>query len=244
MNRTQDYILTVVIPVFNEQESLNALFKALEEFEKVAKVKTCFLFVNDCSNDNSLAMIEKYTNEHSNFYYISLAKRSGLTGALKAGFSIAQSPWVGYIDADLQTFPEDFNLLLDFTDKADLICGIRAKRQDSDWKKFQSKVANKIRNFVTHDNISDTNCPLKILKSTLAHELPLYSGMHRFLPALSMLMGYKVHTIEVRHQQRNFGQSKFNFFNRAFSSFIDLLVFIWMRKKYIKIIINKQNIEQ
>lgn len=237
-----NFELTVVAPVFNEEESLPKLFSALSAYRAKASTSVCFLLVNDGSSDRSLSLIEEYCKNNQAFFYISLEQRCGLTGALKAGFHNCRTKWVGYIDADLQTFPDDFELLLAFKDEADLICGIRRKRQDSLSKKIQSKLANKIRNAITHDGFTDTNCPLKILKTTLAQQLPLFSGMHRFLPALSLLMGYKVKAISVRHQERKQGKSKFNFFNRAFSGAFDLLVFIWMRKRYINPKVGKNNI--
>lgn len=233
LNPTQDYKLCIVVPVFNEEEGLNACFAALKEFLPQAKVKTCVLFVNDHSADSSLAMIEKACADNPDFYFVSLKKRSGLTGALKAGFTNAQSEWVGYIDSDLQTFPEDFNILIEKMNEYDLICGIRAKRHDSWSKKWQSKIANKIRNSITHDGFTDTNCPLKIMKTELASKLPLFTGMHRFLPALSLMMGYKVIGIPVRHTERKFGKSKFGLLNRAVPGLFDLFAFAWMRSRFV-----------
>ncbi len=234
MNQTADYELSVVIPVYNEQESLHDLFDALTAYKQKASVKVCFLFVNDGSSDNSLNFIKQFCLSATDFYYISLEKRSGLTGALKAGFSEVKSDWVGYMDADLQTFPDDFELLLKNRYQGELICGIRVKRHDSVSKKIQSKLANKIRNLVTHDGISDTNCPLKIGRTNLLNRLPLFSGMHRFLPALVKMTGNRVYTVPVRHQERKHGVSKFNLANRAFSGLEDLFAFAWMRSRYIE----------
>lgn len=232
-NHTGNYFLTVVVPVFNEEESLPRLTAALEQYRQHASVSLCVLLVNDCSSDRSLQLIEQACAGHEHFYFISLQQRSGLTGALKAGFAQVRSPWAGYIDADLQTFPEDFELLLPHVGEASLICGIRAKRQDSRSKKLQSYLANKIRNAVTHDGFTDTNCPLKIIKTELAAQLPLFSGMHRFLPALTVLYGHKALAVPVRHQPRLQGKSKFNFFNRAFAGAADLLAFVWMRRRFV-----------
>ena len=234
MNQTSDYELTVVIPVYNEQESLPDLFTALSSYKQKASVKVSFLFVNDGSSDDLLNLIKQFCMLAADFFYISLEKRSGLTGALKAGFSQVKSDWVGYMDADLQTFPDDFELLLKNRYQGDLICGIRTKRHDSFSKKIQSKLANKIRNLVTHDGILDTNCPLKIGRTELLNSLPLFSGMHRFLPALVKMTGHRVYTIPVRHQERKHGTSKFNLANRVFSGLEDLLAFAWMRSRYLE----------
>lgn len=239
----ENYYLTVVVPVYNEEESLERLFEALSTYQHKSSVKVCFLFVNDGSSDRSLEIIKSKVSSLKGFYYISLQQRCGLTGALKAGFNCSQTKWTGYIDADLQTFPDDFELLLDRRHEGDLICGIRAKRQDSLSKKIQSRLANKIRNAITHDGFSDTNCPLKIIKTELAQSLPLFSGMHRFLPALTLLYGKKAVAITVRHQERKQGTSKFNFFNRAFAGAFDLIAFIWMRRRFVAPVVGENNIE-
>lgn len=232
-NRTASYVLTVVVPVFNEEEGLENLFVALDKYLKEASVKTCVLFVNDHSQDLSLSLIQKACSEYEDFFFISLEERSGLTGALKAGFSVCASPWCGYIDADLQTFPEDFNLLIPYMKTHDLICGIRAKRHDSLSKKLQSKIANFIRNSITHDGFTDTNCPLKIMRTELAQKFPPFSGMHRFMPALAQMLGYKVIGVPVRHTIRVFGKSKFGLLNRALPGLFDLFAFAWMRSRYL-----------
>lgn len=242
LNLAAQYDLTVVVPVYNEQESLPSLFTALQQYAQKSSMRVCFLCVNDGSADRSLELIEQQVVHHEHFYYISLEQRTGLTGALKAGFHCATTPWVGYIDADLQTFPEDFELLWQKHKEGDLICGIRAKRHDSWSKKIQSRLANKIRNAITHDGFSDTNCPLKIMRTSLAQSLPLFSGMHRFLPALTLLQGKKVVAIAVRHQERKHGTSKFNFFNRAFAGAYDLLAFVWMRRRYVAPVVKANNL--
>ncbi|MBU3843453.1 MAG: glycosyltransferase family 2 protein [Candidatus Anaerobiospirillum pullicola] len=242
LNLAAQYDLTVVVPVYNEQESLPSLFSALQQYAQKSSMRVCFLCVNDGSADRSLELIEQQVAHHEHFYYISLERRTGLTGALKAGFHCATTPWVGYIDADLQTFPEDFELLWQKHEEGDLICGIRAKRHDSWSKKIQSRLANKIRNAITHDGFSDNNCPLKIMRTSLAQSLPLFSGMHRFLPALTLLQEKKVVAIAVRHQERKHGTSKFNFFNRAFAGAYDLLAFVWMRRRYIAPVVTANNL--
>ena len=243
-NHSADYFLTIVVPIFNEEESLTRLVSALQDYKSKASVKLCVLLVNDGSADGSLNLIKQACAQDKDFFYLSLAHRCGLTGALKAGFTHAASPWCGYIDADLQTFPEDFELLLPHVHEAALICGIRAKRHDSWSKKIQSKIANKIRNAVTHDGFSDTNCPLKIIDTKLAKALPLFSGMHRFLPALTLLFGQQVVAVPVRHQERLQGKSKFNLFNRGLSGLCDLFAFIWMRRRFVNPQVGEQNLEQ
>ena len=113
MNRTSEYALTIVVPVFNEEDNIHNLEKALTEFIPVSEVKTCALFVDDGSKDGSLKLIQEVCSRNKDIFYISFSKNAGLSAAIKAGFDYAFSEYVGYMDADLQTTPEDFNLLMD-----------------------------------------------------------------------------------------------------------------------------------
>ena len=114
------------------------------------------LFINDGSKDNGLKLVEEICKRNKDFYYISLVKNTGLSGAIKAGFDNCHSKYCGYIDADLQTTPEDFNLLLPHVEEYPLVMGIRANRKDSGFKNLQSKIANNFRRFMTKDEAIDT----------------------------------------------------------------------------------------
>lgn len=104
---------------------------------------------------------------------------------MKAGIDYTESVYVGYMDADLQTTPEDFNLLLKDIADYQLVMGIRANRKDSFFKNLQSKIANGFRRMMTNDGVQDTGCPLKVLHTAYAKRIPFFTGMHRFLPALT-----------------------------------------------------------
>lgn len=235
MNKTADYRFTVISPVFNEEGNIARLANALADFMKVSsEPSVCVLFVNDGSSDNSLELIRKECAEREHFYYLSLARRSGLSGAIKAGFDNCFSPLVGYIDADLQTTPEDFNLLLPYTEEYPLVMGIRAARKDSGWKNFQSRFANGFRKMFTHDGATDTGCPLKILQTAYAKRIPMFTGMHRFFPALIQLQeGGRMMQIPVRHFPRTAGVSKYNVWNRLLGPMKDCFAYRWMKKRYI-----------
>lgn len=147
------------------------------------------------------------------------------------------------MDADLQTTPEDFNLLYPYVDDFEMVVGIRAVRQDSFVKKSSSKIANGFRRFMTKDGITDTGCPLKIMKTEYAKRIPLFDGMHRFLPALIQLQNGKVKQVPVNHYPRTAGQSKFNLKNRLVAPFLDCFAFRWMKKRYINFQITETNVE-
>jgi glycosyltransferase involved in cell wall biosynthesis len=156
-----------------------------------------------------------------------------LSTAIKAGFDAACSDYVGYIDADLQTTPEDFDLLIPHLDEYEMVMGIRANRNDSFVKRISSKIANGFRRFMTNDGIEDTGCPLKIIRTEYAKRIPMFNGMHRFLPALIQLQNGRVKQVPVRHFPRIAGKAKYNLANRLIAPFLDCFAYRWMKNRYI-----------
>lgn len=243
MNKTADYRLTIIVPVFNEEDNMAALEERLAAYLSKAACKACVLFVNDGSRDNSLQLIREACRRNPAFFYISLAQNSGLSAAMKAGIDVTESPLTGYMDADLQTTPEDFDLLLQYAGEYQLSMGIRANRKDSGFKKLQSKIANGFRRMMTHDGVQDTGCPLKIMHTDYARRVPFFTGMHRFLPALIQLQNGRVRQVPVRHFPRTAGVSKYHLWNRLVSPFMDCFAYRWMRKRYINYSIGENNLQ-
>lgn len=231
MNTTID--LTIIVPVFNEEENLPRVERELSSFIKSAPLKTKVLFVNDGSSDQSGALIEGICASNPDFSFIHLGKNKGLSTALKAGSDVVESRLTGYIDADLQTSPDDFNELLRFVDSYDLVTGIRVQRKDSRVKKISSSIANSIRQRITHDGVGDTGCPLKIIRTSMLQKIPFFNGMHRFLPALVKMAGGTVKEVPVHHYYRLAGKSKYHLWNRLWGPFTDLMAFSWMQRNYI-----------
>ena len=178
----------------------------------------------------------------SDFYYLRFAQNRGLSAALKAGFDACESPLVGYIDADLQTDPDDFDLLLPQADEYELVTGIRTNRKDGFVKRISSKIANGWRRMMTGDGVSDTGCPLKVLQTACAKKLPMFTGMHRFIPALVQMTGGRVLQVPVRHYPREAGQAKYHLFNRLWGPFNDCFAFRWMKKRYLDYHIEDSNL--
>lgn len=244
MNKTSCYGFTIIVPIFNEEENIYRLEDKLSEFVSNNVIfLVCILFVNDGSTDNSGDRIAEVCNRQEHFYYINLTKNSGLSAALKAGIASSHSTYVGYIDADLQTAPEDFNLLIPYLSDYEMVIGIRTKREDTLIKRISSKIANGFRRFMINDGIEDTGCPLKVMQTDYAKRIPLFTGMHRFLPALIQLQNGRVKQIHVRHFPRVAGESKFNLKNRMIAPFFDCFAYRWMRKRYINYHIAENNIE-
>lgn len=243
MNKTDQYEFTIIVPVYNEEDNIYNLETKLSSYLPQALYKTCVLFVNDGSKDNSLKYLKEICQRNADFFFISLTKNSGLSAAIKAGIDSTGSKYVGYMDADLQTTPEDFNLLLKDIDKYNLVMGIRANRKDSPFKKLQSKIANGFRRMMTNDGVKDTGCPLKVLRTENAKKIPFFTGMHRFIPALILLQEGTIKQVPVRHFPRTAGKSKYHLWNRLVSPFLDCFAYRWMKKRYINYAIGENNIQ-
>lgn len=242
-NKTGNYEFTIIAPVFNEEDNMTALEDKLSAFVSQSPLSVCVLFVNDGSSDRSLERMIAICDRNEHFFYLSFEKNAGLSAALKAGIEISQSKYVGYIDADLQTTPEDFNLLIPYLHDFEMVMGIRANRKDRFVKNASSKIANGFRRLMINDGVSDTGCPLKIMRTEYAKRIPFFNGMHRFLPALIQLQNGKVKQVPVRHFPRVAGKSKFNLGNRLVAPFIDCFAYRWMKSRYIKFQITETNID-
>ena len=224
---------TIIVPVYNEELNLKRVEKELLSFIKIAKKETTILFINDGSTDNSQQIIEDICQKNIEFRFIHFKNNKGLSAALKAGFENVDTPLLGYIDADLQTSPKDFNILLNHTEHYDLVTGIRTQRKDSLIKKISSKISNKIRTILTKDGIEDSCCPLKIIKTDCAKKIPMFKGLHRFLPAMVLLQKGTVSQIPIQHFPRIAGKTKFGIRNRLLGPITDCFAYLWMKKKYI-----------
>lgn len=226
--------LTIIVPVYNEEESLSSFFTEMDEFLRVTPLTTAVLCVNDGSTDTSLQIIREKCEASADYSVINLDGNYGLSSAVKAGIDNCHTSLVGYIDADLQTKPTDFLQYFEWFPQFDMVNGIRAKRQDHLVKRISSKVGNGYRRLMINDGIQDTCCPLKIMKTSYAQKIPFFHGMHRFIPALIQLEGGKVKQLPISHYPRYAGTSKYHLWNRLIGPFFDTLAFRWIRSRYIR----------
>lgn len=234
------YQFTIVVPVYNEEENLLRVETELLAYTKIATKITKILFVNDGSKDKSQTIIEDICHRNPEFSFISFKENRGLSAAIKAGFDATQTEFVGYIDSDLQTAPNDFNLLLEHSKDNALVTGVRANRKDSFVKNMSSKIANGIRRSFTLDGMDDTGCPLKVIKTEYAKRIPMFKGLHRFLPAMILLQNGNIKQIPVQHFPRLAGEAKFGVWNRLIGPLMDCFAYLWMKKKYINYTIAKK----
>ena len=225
--------LTIIVPVYNEEESLYKFKELMDEFLVKSPYPSHVLFVNDGSIDSSAQIIRSITSTDTRYRHLTLLENCGLSTAIKAGIDHTVTEWTGYIDADLQTTPMDFMCYLEYMNSYEMINGIRTSRKDTFIKKTSSKIANRFRRWLINDGIKDTCCPLKIIKTEYAKQIPFFKGMHRFMPALIQLQGGSVKQIGIQHFDRYAGQAKYNLRNRLVGPFFDSLAFYWMKKRYI-----------
>lgn len=231
------------MPVYNEEENLFRVENELSKYLDICKAEAKVLFVNDGSVDGSQKAIADICKRDKRFNYLTFKENRGLSAALKAGFDYARSDLVGYIDSDLQTAPSDFNLLLEEIGEYDLVTGVRSNRKDSFVKNMSSTIANGIRRAFTHDGMDDTGCPLKIIKTDYARRIPMFKGLHRFLPAMILLQDGKIKQVPVQHFPRIAGQAKYHLWNRLFGPLADCFAYLWMKRKYINYQIAERSAE-
>jgi len=223
--------LSLVIPVFNEADNLAPLKEEIVQvMEDVAK-RFEIIFVNDGSTDGSAEALRGLRAGDSRVRVLTFERNAGQTAALAAGFAAARGAIVVSLDADLQNDPKDIPLLLEGLAGHDAAVGWRGSREDPWLRRISSRVANTVRNALSDDDIIDTGCSLKAFRREALLRIKLFNGMHRFLPTLLRMEGYRVCQVKVGHRPRLSGESKYNIRVRAFRSFADLLAVRWMKRR-------------
>jgi len=225
--------ISLVIPVYNEEESLPELFRELTEVLEKLSVSFEIIFIDDGSKDRSGAILREFALQDGRVRIIFFQNNCGQSAGFAAGFRAARGEIVVTMDADLQNDPHDIPLLLDKITSFDVVCGWRAIRQDSLVRKLSSRIANKIRNRLSDEQIKDVGCSLKAFRRECLQSFYYFKGMHRFFPTLIKMEGFSATEVKVNHRQRRFGQAKYGIGNRAFRGLIDLLAVRWMKKRHL-----------
>jgi glycosyltransferase involved in cell wall biosynthesis len=228
--------LSVVIPVYNEEASLPPLWSELREVLERLDVAYEIVFVDDGSRDRSAEIIRSFREADRRVRLVRLKTNGGETAATDAGFKAARGARVVVMDADLQNDPEDIPMLLAHLDQWDAVTGWRVDRAAGDnlVRRASSRIANRIRNWVSDETIQDSGCTFRAFRRECLRGLVLYRGFHRFIPSLLRMRGYRVLEVPVRHRPRRFGRSKYGVLNRAFVAFVDLLVIRWMNARLLR----------
>jgi dolichol-phosphate mannosyltransferase len=229
---------SVVIPIKDERDNLTplveGLLKVMDSHEASRSRPFEIIFVDDGSSDGSSELLDRLATEHPEVTALHLDRNYGKTCALDAGFKRSAGELIVAIDGDLQQDSEDILKLLPLTATYDVVCGWRLTREDGLVKMISSRIANRVRNFFTHDGIHDTGCPLKIFRRPVLERITLFEGMHRFFPTLALMHGFTVTEVQVRHYPRIHGVSKYGMGNRLFKSLYDLIAVRWMQTRVLK----------
>jgi dolichol-phosphate mannosyltransferase len=202
--------ISIVIPVYNEQDNIKPLVAELREVLQGANKSYETIFVDDGSWDRSFEILKEAASQDPQIRVIRFRKNTGQTAAFDAGFRAAQGDIVVTMDADLQNDPHDIPHLLEKIGEFDVVCGWRHKRRDSWIRIVSSKIANFVRNKLSQEEIVDTGCSLKAFRNECLQNVKLFNGMHRFPPTLAKMEGFTVTQVKVNHRSRRFGTTKYN----------------------------------
>ena len=226
--------LTVILPVFNEVQNLALLWPEVRAILEAHWRHVEVIFVDDVSTDGSTEWLRDLARRDGRVRHVRFARHAGLTAALDAGYRRARAPIVVTMDSDLQSDPADIPRLVAALRDADAATGWRVHRHDTWLKRLSSRIANFIRNRLTRETVRDSACTLRAMRRECTTALPAYDGLHRFVPTLLRIAGYRVVEVPVTHRARRFGESKFGVRNRAGRAFRDLLFVRWMQHRVLR----------
>ncbi|MBT8307317.1 MAG: glycosyltransferase family 2 protein [Maribacter sp.] len=229
MHPITDALLSIVVPLYNEEE--NAVLLTQKIHESLVGYKYQIIYIDDFSTDNTRSVIKKMDDDK--VHLIELKKNYGQSLALAAGLDYAEGEYVITMDGDLQNDPSDIPQMLEYAvnQEFDVVTGIRQKRKDSLVKKIPSKIANFLVRRVTKLDIKDNGCALKVFNKDIAKELNLYGEMHRFITLLAHLEGAQLKQVPVKHHARNAGVSKYGL-ERVFKVVADMMLLLFIRKYF------------
>ena len=228
--------LSVVIPVYNEEDNLPRLWPELRGVLEEMAVSFEVIFVDDGSRDRSAEIIRAMREADGRVRLVRLKANAGETAATDAGFKAARGQRVVTMDADLQNDPHDIPVLVQRLEQWDAATGWRIARGEGDSivRRISSRVANGMRNWLSDESIHDSGCTFRAFRRECLRGLVLYRGLHRFIPTLLRMRGYRVVEVPVRNRPRHFGESKYGVLNRMFVAFVDLLVVRWMKNRLLR----------
>jgi len=228
--------LSVVIPVYNEEENLPPLWEELRGVLEPLGLAFEVVFVDDGSRDRSAEIIRGFRARDPRVRLVRLKANAGETAATDAGFKTAGGRFVVTMDADLQNDPHDIPAMLGHLEQWDAVTGWRVNRGEGDsiLRRASSRIANRVRNALSEETIQDSGCTFRAFRRECLRGLVLYRGFHRFIPTLLKMRGYRVLEVPVKNRPRRFGQSKYGVMNRVFVATADLLVVRWMKNRFLR----------
>jgi glycosyltransferase involved in cell wall biosynthesis len=226
--------LSIVIPVHNEVESLDPLLAELRAaLARVGRSHEIVL-VDDGSTDGSTERIVGEARRDPRVVAVVLERRAGQSGALAAGFARAAGEVIVTMDADLQNDPADLPRVLDALANADVVSGVRTRRQDPWLRRISSRIANGVRRALLDDPVTDIGCSFKAYRRSALDGVPRFAGFHRFLPALCVFGGARLVEVPLAHRPRRFGASKYGVQNRLWRGIVDLWGVRWLKSRTLR----------
>lgn len=216
--------LSIIVPLYNEEECVTLLYETIVKSVDTMNIDYEILFVDDGSKDNTASIASELAENDKRLRIVKFRRNYGQTPAMAAGIDNANGKILVTMDGDLQNDPDDIPMLVGKIDEGfDIVVGWRHKRQDKlITRKVPSKIANWLIGKITGVPIKDNGCSLKAYKADVIKKIPLYSEMHRFIPAMTSLAGTKIAEVKVKHHARAYGESKYGL-NRIYKVFVDLI---------------------
>lgn len=226
--------LAVVVPVRNEQGNIRPLIDEIGR--ALGGVNFEIIYVNDASTDATASVLAECAAEYPGLRVVTHKDACGQSAAIVSGIKAARAAVIATIDGDGQNDPADIPRMLAVYNEADnnarlLVAGLRAERKDTWVKRISSRIANRVRCRLLHDDTPDTGCGLKIFSRRAFMEMPHFDHMHRFLPALMLRQGGRVVSVPVNHRSRRSGVTKYGLFDRLWVGISDLFGVIWLMKR-------------
>jgi len=234
---TDPLTLSIVIPCYNEEGNLVSLVDALRQAMQPLGLGYEIIIVDDCSTDKSWEILKTLGARDPRVGARRLASNCGQSAAIWAGIQAARGKNIATLDADLQNDPKDLPKFIALLNDYDCVCGSRIESRaqgDSLVRRLSSKIANGVRNRLTRENVSDSACSYRVFRRECATGLKFFKGMHRFLPTLFRIEGYRVTEIPISHHARFTGKSHYGVWNRLFATSWDLFAVRWMQKRMFR----------
>lgn len=218
--------ISIVVPLFNEEDNVVELQQQIDRAMTGRDYE--LVLVDDCSTDQTVARVQRSERVR----LLCFEKNAGQSAAMHAGIHAARGTVIATLDGDLQNDPADIPAMIARLEEGwDLVCGYRARRKDTAFKRLQSRLANAVRSRFVGDGVRDTGCTLKVMRRECREALTLFNGMHRFIPALIGSMGWRVTEMPVNHRPRIHGVSKYGFGNRALRATMDMFGVRWLNSR-------------
>jgi len=226
--------VSVLVPAKDEAENLPEFVAQAAAALQPAPFTAEVVVVDDGSTDSTPERLRALRPQFPALRVVRILKNSGETAATDAGFHAARGELIATVDADLQNDPADIPKMVAMMNDWDVVCGVRARREDSFVRRVSSRVANWMRNKLTRENITDVGCTMKVVRASYAKKVKLFTGMHRFLPTLLRMEGARVTEVPVNHRPRLKGRSKYGVWNRLFRGLYDLFGVRWMQSRWLR----------